>query len=206
MNVTIRRGPGWAQSAMAGSGGPQGGPAGGRGGFTLSEMLVTIVVGSVVLLLGTQLLHTLLRADRGLFRWGTVARQLSALESQFRADVQRASAATWSAVPPNTPGEGTLALTLPASQRVEYQVERGRLIRRLVQAERGPQQQVYWLPAGGRWTLAYDAGQQTAEVRAWHLQREPTGGEPGASPRSEFRIIAGLRGTAARGPEGGGVE
>jgi hypothetical protein len=169
-------------------------------------MLVTIVVGSVVLLLGTQLLHTLLRADRGLFRWGTVARQLTALESQFRADVQRASAATWSAAPPNTPGEGTLALTLPASQRVEYQVERGRLIRRLVQAEGGPQQQVYWLPAGGRWTLAYDAGQQTVEVRAWHLQRESTGGEPGQSPRSEFRISAGLRGTAARGPEGGGVE
>ncbi|MFM8219977.1 MAG: type II secretion system protein J [Planctomycetaceae bacterium] len=181
-----------------------------RSGFTLNETLVTMVIGSAVLLLGTQLLHTLLRADRGLFRWGTAARQLAALESQFRDDLQQATSATWTEAPPDAADSGQLRLTFPGDERgesvVQYQVERGRLICQRERTGETTHRQVYWLPAGGRWLLTYNPQERIAEVRAWHRLREQSAGEPAAGPQSEFLIRAGLRGPALPGPGPGGVE
>lgn len=167
-------------------------PAGSRRGITLTETLVTMMVASVMLLLGTQLLQQVLRTDRGLQRQGQLARQLGGLESQFRHDLALAHAAELVTPQPNTRGGSTLRLIGPGGGQVEYTAEVSRLIRRETLPGGEVRQRVYPLPAGSTWELEYAADQQRAVLRAWHRLRERTAGGAAEEPRREFRISGGL--------------
>jgi len=178
-----------------------------RRGISLTETLVLMVVGSVVMAFGTRLLQQVLRADRGLFRHGEFMRQLSAVEAQLRHDLQAGRAVQWQPAPADAPGGATLRLVTGAGDEVEYRVDQARLTRRVIgSGERAGErmgQRVFRLPAGDSWEIDWEAAVERAIVRAWHRLRERGAGDAAGEPRQEFRISAGLGDGWITGQAGG---
>ena len=120
-------------------------------GHTLVELIVTMSVGSTLLLLATGVVHRTMRFESTSRQRTDVHRTARRLAHDFRRDAHRAESVKLSdeADPPTT-----IRFSLPDEAAVTYTVARGMVLREQRLAEGQVRREPYYFPPGYRVTFA----------------------------------------------------
>ena len=120
-------------------------------GHTLVELIVTMSVGSTLLLLATGVVHRTMRFESVSRERGDVHRTAGRLSHDFRRDAHQAESLQLS---DEADQPSTMRLTLPDQDAVTYTVDKGMVLREQRLADGQVRREPYYLPPGYRATFA----------------------------------------------------
>jgi len=166
----------------------------------LVELLAVIAVIAILVSVISTVLHAVIRADRSLKDQKTFNAAVIRLSEQFREDVHLAEDVKLTgaedvkltgAEETETETNNRLLLTLPQGRTVTYEIQPGRVVRRLTRAGETEHQEAYRLPpeTTGRFEPPGEAnGRLAALVLVERAAEEPENDDAARSVRIEAAV------------------
>jgi prepilin-type N-terminal cleavage/methylation domain-containing protein len=154
-----------------------------RPGFSLVEMLVSVVLASLLLGLAISFIHALLLADRKLRDRPAALDQCARLADELRADIRRAFDVT-------QPDEKRLVIQFSATERAEYELTPHGCQRRSARAESsGARADLFAIGNGLTWQIQRRPAARNLLVTVW---LQSSGQSAGGASLPPIWIVAAL--------------